>query len=120
MSPDLVGTSGFQHTFHNIHVAQAFQHVIVSHGVFAVVATFREYTHDFPVRDTPSDVTNNRSVVIFQVSPAYGHVFPTGGFMKKLGRQFGFSFFRFGNDQQAGSVLVYPVDQSGAGIVFFE
>ena len=40
--------------------------------------------------------------------------------MEKLGRQFGFSFFRFGNDQQAGSVLVYPVNQSRAGIVLFE
>ena len=120
MCPNLVGTSGFQHAFHDIHVTQTFQHVIVSHGVFAVVATFRKYTHDFSVRDTPSDVTDNRSVVIFQVSPTYGHVFPTGGFMEKLGRQFGFSFFRFGNDQQAGSVLVYPVNQSRAGIVLFE
>ena len=98
MGTDLVGTASFQNTFHYVHVTQTFQYSVMRYGMFAVTAV-REAGHDFAVGQVAPDMSGDGTGITFQISPADGHIFPVGSFMKKLGCQMGLGMFRFSDYQ---------------------
>ena len=94
----LVGASGFQYTFHDVDVAEAFEDAVVGDGVFAVGAV-GEACHGFAVGEVAPDVSGDGAGVGVEVAPADGDVFAVGGFVKELGGEVCFGFFGFGDDE---------------------
>ena len=114
---NLVRAAGFEHAADDIDVTEAFDHVVMRDGVLAAFATLGVNGHDFAIREVTADIADDGALVFGKVAPANGNVFSRGGLVEKLGGKVSFGFRRFGNDEEAGGVLVDAMDEAGAGII---
>lgn len=109
--PDLVGTPRFQLTFHPGHVTETLQYFIMGNGMFSLAAVLIN-GHLHPVFRVPPDVSPDRSFIFLHISPHKSPVQPLGRTVEELLGQKAQRIFSFGDDQQAGSIFINPVDKS--------
>ena len=112
---DLVCAPGFEDAFDDVDVSEAFEYAPVGDGWFAV-ASVGEACHDFAVGEAAPDVAGDGACFAFEVAPADGDVAPGGGLVEELGGEVVFGFLGLGDDEEARGVLVYAVDEPGAGV----
>ena len=110
MRADLVGSAGFQFTFHPGHVFKSFDDFVMGNRVFAETSV-RENRHLHPVFQVSSDVSCNRSFIVGHISPYKCPVKPFGGPVEKLFRQETQRILIFGDNQKSGSIFVDPVHE---------
>lgn len=75
---NLMGASGLKHTFHQRDVAQPFQHLIVSDGMFSLSRVGHD-GHLHPVARVASNVAHDGAFILFHDAPHQGIVFTLGG-----------------------------------------
>ena len=116
--PDLVGSAGFQDTFHQGHVVEPFQYFIVCNGMFSgfSIGVGIEHFTEIPV---PGNMCIDRSFVFLHIAPDQRHIFPFYCMAEELFGQVGSCFSGFGNHNQAGGIFVDAVYQPKTGQVFF-
>src|SRR5205814_145269 len=68
MHPYLVCAAGFKNTLNQGNVTKSFCHFIMSNGFFSIFA-FGISLKYFSVSLVPANVSNDRSLVIFHISP---------------------------------------------------
>ncbi len=70
MGPDLVRASGFELAFYQGHIAETFQHPVVSNGGFSKF-TIWKHVHHLAVFQAAADMSGN-GALIGQVAPNKG------------------------------------------------
>jgi len=113
----LVGTPCFQPAFHQRHVTQSFKYLIIGDGRLAGRVFFPANRHLQTVVPATANGAVYPSFVLFYSAPDQSLVSAQAGFFEKLTRKLGFSFGIFGYHQQARSIFVDAVNQTGSGIV---
>ena len=113
---DLVGTSGFEYTFHKCDISQTFQYLIVRNCMFSLSRIAHD-SHLHTVFGVTSDVSSNCTFIFFYDSPYQSIIFTFGCFIVELHAQTGFGIRSFGYYQKAGSIFVNTVNQSYLRVV---
>ncbi len=113
----LVGTSRFEHTFHQRGVAETLKHTVVSHRRLARFRTGRKHRHAQTVFGVAPDVAFYASGVFLEVTPHQRRIAAMGGFVEELCPQLRLGVWGLGHYQQSACVLVYSVYQSHLRVV---
>lgn len=112
MDTDLMGTAGFQPTFHHGSSTKTIGHAIMGYGMFA--APFPMNGHLLSIGVGPPDPgidgadRRNRNAI------HNGGIKPIDAMILELPRQTFMRTIRFGNDQKSRCILVDPVNDAGA------
>lgn len=116
--PNLVGSAGFQDTFHQGNIVEPLQYFIVGDGVFAGFSIGIGIKH-FTEIPVPGYMCINCSLVFLHIAPDQRHIFSFYRVAEELFGQMGCGFPRFGNHNQTSGVFIDAVYQSESGQVFF-
>ena len=65
----LMGAAGLEHTLHQRNIAKAFQHLVVSNGMFADVGIGRKHRHLHAVFGMATNVSFDASALFLKVAP---------------------------------------------------
>ena len=101
---NLVGTPRLKDTLYESHISQAFQHPVMSDGMFALVIGKNRHLH--AVFGVAPDVAHYGAFILLHIPPDQRTVAAFRRFIEKLVAQMSFGIRGLGYHQQAGSILV--------------
>ena len=107
---DLVRAARLQDTLHHRYESEALQDPVVRYGVFALLGVGVHPVTE-PVVGVAADVPVNGSLVLADVPPHNGGVFPFDGMVEKLLGQMHLRLVVLRHHQQAGGIFVDPMYQ---------
>ena len=73
MDTNLMCTAGLQTTFHHSHISESLQHLVMCHGMLAVI-TLRKDLETHPVVGVTPDVACDCPLIILEIAPYDGHI----------------------------------------------
>ena len=114
---DLVGAAGLEDAFHQRHVGEGFEDLIVGDGVFPLVGIGRENGHLEAILGVAADVPLDSADGGVGDAPYQRAVFALGGFVEELTAEVSLGVGGLGHDEEPGGVLVDAVHQAEARVV---
>jgi hypothetical protein len=73
VNTDLVGTACLETTFHDCHIAEAFEDTIVCHRMFSMITVWEDLEAHTVVRVT-TDITYDGTLIILEIAPYDSHI----------------------------------------------